>query len=148
MKIRIETDNSIMEPEIIIRCGEIDSEVVKAQRALLEAISAESRLQLEKDGKEFYLFPEEILFFEASAGKTWAHTTDEVFEAKLRLYELEAILPHSFIRISKSAIVGCSEIYSVEKNITGPSVVRFRGSHKQISASRQYFRILQDRLNG
>ena len=147
MKIRIETDDSISEPEIVIRCGKIDAEVAKVQNALLEALYAENRIKTEKEGKEYFFIPEEILFFESSEGKTWAHTAGEVFEVKMRLYELETILPASFIRISKSAIVGCSKIYSVEKNLAGPSIISFRGSHKKISASRQYYKILQEQLN-
>ncbi|MDR0875735.1 MAG: LytTR family transcriptional regulator, partial [Clostridiales Family XIII bacterium] len=90
---------------------------------------------------------EEILFFETEGKKIYAHTRDEVFEAKLRLYELEELLPRSFLRVSKSAIVGTKAIYAIDKNPVGPSTIHFRGSHKKLSVSRQYFKILHDRLN-
>jgi DNA-binding LytR/AlgR family response regulator len=146
MKIRIETDDKLEEPEVIIRCPAINADVAQLQAALMDALSAENRILLEREGCEYYLSAEEMLFFETGAGKTWAHTADEVFETGMRLYALETALPGSFLRISKSAIVNVLHIYSIEKNITGPSIIRFRGSHKQITASRQYFKLLQDRL--
>ncbi|GHU51211.1 DNA-binding protein [Clostridia bacterium] len=147
MKIRIDIDENAEESEVIIRCKTPDAEVVKIQQAVLEVLTAETRLQLTREDKDYYLLPEDILFFETMGGKTYAHTGSEVFETKFRLYELEESLPRSFIRVSKSAIVGTKHIYSIAKNITGPSLIQFFGSHKQISVSRQYFRILQDRLD-
>lgn len=146
MKIRIEIDETAEESEVIIRCARIDPTIVHVQSAVLDALAEEQRLSLFKNGMEYYLPPDDILFFEAVGGKTWAHTPDDVFEIKMRLYELEEMLPRSFIRISKSAIVGTKNIRSIEKNIAGPSIIRFGGSHKQIAASRQYFKILKERL--
>ncbi|MDR0851735.1 MAG: LytTR family transcriptional regulator [Clostridiales Family XIII bacterium] len=148
MKIRIEIDEKTEAPEIIIRCSRVDAEIARVQNALLDTLAEDRRLLLTKEGREYYLPPEQILFFESASGKTFAHTADETFEIKMRLYEIEEILPRSFIRVSKSAIVGTEKIYSIEKNITGPSTIRFRGSHKQITASRQYFKILQEKLGG
>jgi DNA-binding LytR/AlgR family response regulator len=64
----------------------------------------------------------------------------------MKLYELEQALPRSFLRVSKSAILNTAKIYSIAKNLAGPSVVGFRGSHKQISVSRRYFPLLTDML--
>jgi DNA-binding LytR/AlgR family response regulator len=146
MKIRIEIDKTAEEAEVIIRCARIDRIVSHIQGAVLDALAEEQRLLLLKNGMDYYLPSEDILFFEATGGKTWAHTAEDVFEIKMRLYELEEMLPRSFIRISKSAIVGARKIHSIEKNIAGPSLIRFDGSHKQVAASRRYFKILKERL--
>jgi DNA-binding LytR/AlgR family response regulator len=147
MKIRIDIDENAKEPEVVIRCRALDDELVRIQTALVKASSESLRLHAARAGEEYYLAPEDVLFFESESGRTWAHTADAAFEVKMRLYELEEVLPHSFIRVSKSAIVGVTHIYSIARNLTGPSVVSFRGSHKKLSASRQYFKVLQDKLN-
>jgi DNA-binding LytR/AlgR family response regulator len=147
MKIRIDIDEDAGEPEVIIKCRTVDEEIARVQTAVVKAASEGSRLHAVKADAEYYLAPEDVLFFESESGRTWAHTADDAFEVKMRLYELEDVLPHSFIRVSKSAIIGVTHIYSIARNITGPSVVSFRGSHKKLSASRQYFKVLQDKLN-
>jgi DNA-binding LytR/AlgR family response regulator len=146
MKIKIDIDHGAAEIEVVIKCSEVTDEVVKLQNAVLSALADDSKLQFTKNGKEYYLTANHILFFEATGGKTYAHTAVDVYETKLKLYELESILPHNFVRVSKSAIICTDRILSIAKNITGPSVVEFSGSHKKISVSRQYFNILRDRL--
>ena len=147
MKIRIDIDENIDEEEVVIKCKEITEDVTKVQAAILSALKDKMTLELMKEGKEFFLSPEEILFFESQGGRTYAHTHSDTFETKLKLYELEEMLPRRYLRVSKSAIIDVESIYSIAKNITGPSVVQFRGSHKQINVSRQYFGILKSRLN-
>jgi DNA-binding LytR/AlgR family response regulator len=146
MKIRIETDENAKETEVVIRCRQIDSEVAAIQSAVLAKVAGGAKLWVTKNGEDFFLTPDEILFFESTSGKTWAHTSNDAFETRMRLYELAESLPRSFLRISKSAILNTAKIYSIAKNLTGPSVVSFRGSHKQISVSRQYFPLLADSL--
>jgi DNA-binding LytR/AlgR family response regulator len=148
MRIRIDIDENAGEPEVIIKCRAVDEEVARVQTAVVRAASEGSRLHAAKAGEEYYIALEDVLFFESEGGRTWAHTADDAFEVKMRLYELENVLPHSFIRVSKSAIAGVTHIYSIARNLTGPSIVSFRASHKKLSASRQYFKVLQDKLNG
>jgi DNA-binding LytR/AlgR family response regulator len=139
----------LTEVEVVIRAPSVDDGTLDVQNAVLKAlsgISERAKLRLTKGEKDFYLPMTEILFFESDGGKTFAHTAGDVFSVKMRLYELEEILPASFIRVSKSAIIGVSEILSIEKNPVGPSMVQFRGSHKKLSVSRQYYKILQDKL--
>jgi DNA-binding LytR/AlgR family response regulator len=146
MKIRIDIDRGADEPEVVIRCRRADEEVLRVQRAALEASAPGARLKAVKGGEDYYLVPDDVLFFDSERGRTWAHTRGEVFEVRLRLYELEEVLPRGFIRVSKSAIVGVAHIYSIARNLTGPSVISFRDSHKRISASRQYYGLLRDKL--
>ncbi|MCL2280906.1 LytTR family transcriptional regulator, partial [Candidatus Saccharibacteria bacterium] len=96
MKIRVEIDEQMNEPEIVLHCPAIDGEVARIQTAILDALSKERKLTLVRDGRDYYLPAENILFFEAVDGKTWAHTAKNIYEIKLRLYELENILPASF----------------------------------------------------
>nr|WP_302466572.1 LytTR family DNA-binding domain-containing protein [Ruminococcus bicirculans (ex Wegman et al. 2014)] len=85
-------------------------------------------------------------FFETGEHNLNAHTSDDVFQVKMKLFELEEILPRKFVRVSKSAIVNVKHIYSVERNITSASLISFAGTHKQLYASRSYYKLLKLRL--
>ncbi|MDR0854186.1 MAG: LytTR family transcriptional regulator [Clostridiales Family XIII bacterium] len=151
MNIRIDIDDKLSEVEVVIRTPSVNDDALEVQNAVLKALSGlaeKAKLRLTKGEKDFYLPVTDIIFFESDGGKTFAHTAGDVFEVKMRLYELEEILPSSFIRVSKSAIIGVKEILSIEKNPVGPSMVGFRNSHKRLSVSRQYYKILQDKLGG
>ena len=63
-----------------------------------------------------------------------------------KLYELEELLPGSFMRISKSTIANLDYIYSITRNLTASSVVEFVGSNKRAMVSRGYYKLLVERL--
>lgn len=144
MKIRIELQKDLNETEVVIRCRELDEEVMRIQQSLSKL--SDSKIALVRDDKEFFLSMNTILFFEAVDGKTYAHSSEHIFTSKYRLYELENLLPKYFVRISKSAIVNTNRIISITRNLTGPSLIRFKGSHKQISVSRSYYKGLRSKL--
>ena len=74
------------------------------------------------------------------------HTAKDIYETKLRLYELEDILPGNFIRVSKSTILNATRVRAIHKNITGASEVEFAGSSKKVFVSRNYFKLLMAKL--
>lgn len=144
MKIRIETSKNLKETEVVIRCGELNGEVMKIQQALSNI--NDSKLALMRDDKEYFLPVDTMLFFETVDGKTYAHSQEYIFTSKLKLYELENLLPSHFTRISKSAIINTKRILSITRNLTGPSLIRFSKSYKQISVSRSYYKDLRNKL--
>ncbi len=87
------------------------------------------------------------MFFETSADGVYAHTKNDAYVVKLRLYELEKELPDSFMRVSKSTIINLSKIMSLQKNITSSSLVRFMNSVKEVYVSRMYYKELKLRLH-
>lgn len=76
----------------------------------------------------------------------YAHTLNEVYQVKYKLYELEEILPQNFIRISKSTILNINHIYSITRNITSASLVEFKNTHKKVYVSRGYYKVLKLKL--
>lgn len=64
----------------------------------------------------------------------------------MKLYELEELLPASFLRVSKSAIINTGQIRAIHKNITGASEVEFNGSNKRAFVSRSYFKLLTNKM--
>ncbi len=146
MKVRIEIDDSITEDEVVIRCRRFDSNTARIQQAVTD-LSQQSDLSFFKDNTEYYMPVERILFFETSPSGIDAHTADDVFTIKKKLYELEEMLPRCFMRVSKSAILNLNMVYSVEKNITASSLVRFMGTQKIVYVSRIYYKAMKQRLD-
>ena len=110
VKLHIEVSDGLTEDEVIIRCDHIDDTVQKLQ-AYIRSLSC-SKLTFYKGKQEFYLPVDEILFFETDGEQVYAHTINDAFRVKHRLYELEAILPRDFTRAAKGIIVNTSRIYA------------------------------------
>ena len=144
MKVRIELDPQMDEPEMIIRAPRLTEEVTRLQQLILE--QKMMPLTFYKDRSEYFVDVSEILFFETDGEKIYGHTREEAYEVRQKLYELEEILPISFCRISKSTIVNAKQIYSIEKSFSGTSTVNFYQTHKQVHVSRHYYQLLKERL--
>lgn len=147
MKIRIEIDPDVDESEVVIRCSRIDESVAQIQSLLLDSEGDRRKIVFYKDDTEFYLTVDEVLFFETADNTVWAHTADDEFQVKYKLYELEDILPKSFMRVSKSTILNTHKVYSIMRNLTAASKVEFHRSHKVVYVSRNYYKNLRDRLS-
>ena len=143
MKIRIEVDESITEEEVIIRCKELSEDIHKLQEVLKESINKKEEIVFYKEEKEFYFSIDNILFFEIEDNSINAHTKDDCYRVKYKLYELESILPKYFTRVSKSTILNINHIYSISKNLTGASLVEFQNTYKKVYISRSYYKLLK-----
>lgn len=146
MKIRIEIDDGIAEDEVIIRCRGLTAEVTAVQKVVSDVVNASQRFPFYKGNTEYYLTLDEILFFETDEHGVSAHTKDEMYQTKYKLYELEDVLPGAFMRVSKSTILNTNHIYSISRNLTASSVVTFYDTHKQVYVSRNYYKPLISKL--
>lgn len=144
MKVRIELDPQMDEPEMIIRAPRLTEDVARLQQLILE--QKMTPLTFYKDRSEYFVDVSDILFFETDGEKIYGHTREEAYEVRQKLYELEEILPIAFCRISKSTIVNTKQIYSIEKSFSGTSTVNFYQTHKQVHVSRHYYQLLKERL--
>ena len=148
MKLKLEMVPEMEETEVIIKCANIDSDILRLQQVIDEFIHGKNSFVFYKEDTEFYFSVEEVLFFETEGNKVNAHTIDDVYTVKYKLFELEELLPGHFVRISKSGIVNANKIYSIQRNITSSSAIEFQGSHKQIFVSRSYYKVLKNKLEG
>jgi len=142
--LRIEISDEQNEPEVIIRCSQIDDNVRKLQTYVKDLSSP--KIVFYKGQQEFFLPLEDILFFETEGERVFAHTTKDAFMVKYKLYELEEMLPRNFARASKGTIVNTSRIYAINRQLTSSSQVKFTNTHKQIYISRHYFNTLKDTM--
>ncbi|MDE6593375.1 MAG: LytTR family transcriptional regulator [Oscillospiraceae bacterium] len=143
MKIIIETPPQDAEDEIIIRCHELDEEVMsliyalKQGRTRITAYSGKTILQLS---------PKDIYYFESVDNKVFAYCEKEVYEVKEKLYEIETIYSKTdFQRISKSVIVNISRIESVAPTLGARLEANLQNGERVI-ISRQYVPNLKKKL--
>lgn len=146
MKIQIELDSSLSENEIRIRCPRLTDDIYRLEQLLSQMDPSGQKLRCQKGNTQYYLSPDDILFFETEAGGVVAHTEQDIFETNQKLYELEEILPRYFMRISKSAILNTRKVYAINRNIAASGAVEFRNSHKQVYVSRNYYKALIEQL--
>jgi len=145
VKLHIEVSEGLPEDEVTIRCGRVDETIQKLQ-AYVNSLNR-PKLTFYKGQQEFYLPIGEILFFETEGEQIHAHTANDAFRVKYRLYELETMLPHVFTRAAKGIIVNTSRIYAINRSLTSSSQIRFTGTHKQVYVSRHYYQSLKIKIN-
>lgn len=143
MKIIIETPPEGAEDEIIIRCRELDEEIMsliyalKQGRTCITAYSGKNILRLS---------PKDIYYFESVDNKVFAYCEKEVYEVKEKLYEIESIYGKTdFQRISKSVIVNISRIESVAPTLGARLEANLQNGERVI-ISRQYVPDLKKKL--
>ena len=146
MKIRTEICDDGQE-EIIIRCR-TRSEQIKSIESMLENLVASDReMILHSSGVEYYVPIKEILFFDAYDGKIYAHTKEKTFTCDYKLFELEDLLPSSFLRISKSTVANIMLISYLKRELVGNGEIGFKGCDKRTYFSRGYYKILRDKID-
>lgn len=146
MKIKVEVDAALEQDEIILRCRELNSEMLDFQKALQNIILQKNQLIFYKADTEYYFSLDKIIFFETEENWVNAHTKDDIYQVKYKLYELEGLLPMYFARVSKSTILNINHIFSISKKLTSSSVVEFQNTHKQVYVSRHYYKLLKIKL--
>ena len=146
LKVTIEIDPGATECEVTIKCPGVNEEVVRIQKLLSGNPAGEPQISFFKEDSEFFLPLDTVLFFETDGGQIRAHTADDEFETRYKLYELEEMLPSCFIRISKSTILNTHKLYSITKNLAGASKIEFQGTYKTVYCSRNYYKALKEIL--
>ncbi|QZT29439.1 LytTR family transcriptional regulator [Streptococcus suis] len=144
MKVRIEFDDNLEQVEVVIRASHLGPEIEQIQQAL-QQLSRPS-LVFYKGSSEYFLSIGEVLFFETDGTKIFAHTSDDAYEVKMKLYELEEYLPIYFCRVVKSTIVNSKAVYSLDKSFSGTSRISFYKTHKEVHVSRHYYHLLKEKL--
>ena len=146
MTLKIRTEISDTE-EIVIRCREKGERARSLEAAIELALRGENEVSLFSGGIEYFVPKINILFFESSNGKVYAHTRDKIYSSSYKLFELEELMPPCFVRVSKSAIANISEISYLRREIVGNGEMGFRGCDKKVYFSRAYFKLLQYKID-
>lgn len=144
MKLRIEERGG--DEEVVIFCNSKNEKVKRIESAVERILSEDRKMVLTLGDTEHYVSKKDILFFETYDGRIAAHTRENMFCYSGTLQSVEKLLPHSFVRASKSCIVNAAEICALSKNFTGLGEVLFRRSEKKAFVSRGYYKELKQRV--
>lgn len=131
--------------QVIIECVEVTKEVRDIYTYALTKgteLSGISGDQL----KRFRL--EDVCYFEAVDEKSFAYTTENVYELKLRLYEIEqAYEPYHFVRCSKSVVLNLMQLDGISPALNGRFLANMKNGEK-LMISRQYAQNLKKIVMG
>lgn len=144
MKIIVELDDNLNSDQIVIRCKEKTNLLKNIEQQVKKYES--NKVCFYKQNQEYYIDLNDIIFLETDDNSISAHTINDIYYVKSKLYELERTLPSNFIRISKSTIANTDHIYSLNKNLTSSSVIEFNKTYKKVFVSRFYFKNLKMKL--
>lgn len=130
--------------QIIIRCRQVDSEVIRL-KSHIELF--DSKLSAKKNNELYFINSSDVLYFESVDNHTFLYTTDDVLEINQRLYELESILSaKDFARISKSQIVNINKIQSLKPELNR-TILATMCNNEQLSISRKYIKTIRNILS-
>lgn len=143
MKLVIEQNRNFQETEIIIRCSSINSELQK----IIDAIKISSfTITAYKDGYLQKINHEDICYIESVDEKTFIYCENDVYDCKMKLFELEETLTNSsFVRISKSCILNIDFIEKVKPMLNGKYEVLLINGEKLI-INRHYVPIFKKKF--
>ena len=131
------------EEEIIIKCRVLDEETRKLLNRFKQG---RDKLKAYKKGEITLIDAAEVFYFESVDQKVFACCAKEVYEIKMRLYELEEALPEEdFIRAGKSSILNLNKIKSLTPAFSGRFEALLQNGEKAI-ISRQYVGTLKRKL--
>lgn len=143
MKIIINIDENVPETEITISCNQLTDEIENIM-ATLRIMN--QQMVVFKEEENHLLDVSRISYIEALERKTFVYTEDDVFESKLKLYEMEDKLCRSgFFRVSKSCLVNLRYIKTIRNDVERRIRLTLKNG-EQVMVSRQYAEEIKRRL--
>lgn len=143
LKITINIDEENEETEINIKCKQLTKDIENLVATLR---IYNQQMVVIKDNENYLLDVNKISYIEALERKTFVYTEEEIYESKLKLYEMEQKLCQSgFFRISKSCLVHLKYIKSIKNDVERKLRLTMKND-EQIIVSRQYAEEIKKRL--
>jgi len=141
LKVTIE-EISTEQEEVIVRCRQMTPELLR----VLSQLKSSFTLVAYKGNEIHRVSSADIYYIEVVDNSTFIYCSDQVFDSKQKLYELEELLSGGdFLRISKSVILNMSKIKSLSPALNGRFEAKLDNNEKVI-ISRQYVGDLKKRL--
>lgn len=143
MKVTIDKSELYSDPEIIVKCREIDE-------VLQDIISyigiADKNMIGDLDGELFFIPLNSILYFESVDKIVYIYTDKQVYRSSAKLYLLEEQLVDTyFARISKTTILNLKKLNSVRK-VRNAKLEGTLINNEKTLISRQYVAEIKKRL--
>lgn len=106
------------------------------------------RLFVVKDGEQFVIAPQNVIYMESVDGVTYLYTSEEVYRTNLSLAAAEAAyIEEGYFRCSKSMVIN---IYRIEKlkSQSGNRIDAMMDNGEHVMISRRYAKELRRILKG
>ena len=142
MKITIKEPPAGAEEEIIVLCRNISPELLTVLNTLK---TPSNPLVGYIDNEVHRINPSDIFYFEAVDKKTFIYCEHDVYESKLKLYEVDELAMTDFFRISKSIIVNLNKIKSLTPALSG-CVEAVLTNKERVIIARRYVNELKQNL--
>ena len=143
MNLIIETDKTLKDTEIRIRCAAVDEQIT----GLIASIRMHDHHLIGKHNGETVVIPiGTILYIETVDRHTFAYTHQSVFEINSTISELENNLANtSFVRTGKSCLINLYRVKSLRPYVGGRLFARL-DNNEEVIVSRMYAKELKRRL--
>lgn len=143
MRIIIEEPLDDGEDEIILRCRDLNDELMQLIYGLK---MYDKKLTGSSNGKIYFIDPTDVFYFEAVDNKVFIYCEKQVYETKMKLYEIEAVYMNTdYFRASKSSILNLQKIVNIKAAFNGRFEAELLNGEK-IIISRQYVPSLKEKL--
>ena len=134
MNVQIKIISGLEEPYVEIYTSDITGDI----QNLLSLIKASSNIvTAQQDERTIVLKERDIYMIRVENEKTIIYCKEKKYYSKKRLYELENILKHSFMKISKTTLVNLQYIDGVEASFGGTMLLILKNGCKDY-VSRKY----------
>ena len=134
MNAQIKIISGLEEPYVEIYTSDITDDI----QNLLSLIKASSNIvTAQQDERTIVLKECDIYMIRVENEKTIIYCKEKKYYSKKRLYELENILKHSFMKISKTTLVNLQYIDGVEASFCGTMLLILKNGCKDY-VSRKY----------
>lgn len=144
MKIQLLIDEKFQETEIHI-CAKQYNEQIERLMKQLQVVQTTTVIDGYLQQEIHMLKIKDIYFIYAEGAKVYLQTTEHEFESRRKLYELETMLSHDFVRVSKSMLVNINKIASIQMGRIGSTEI-ILDDESCVHVSRKYFKELKSRL--
>ena len=142
MKVTVDKDPKYVDPEIIVRCQELNDTL----QDIISYIDISDRIIGEYEGEFCFIPTKDILYFESVDKAIFIYTREKVYKASARLYTFEEQLKNTYFqRISKSTILNLRKLRSV-KNGKNYTLVGTLFNDEKILISRHYVQKIKEKL--
>jgi len=144
MKIRIDRSDAYeSEPELVIHCREVDSEV---QKVLSLLDMQKKKLLGFAEQVECVIDPTEVLYCESVDGTVYIYAKDQVYKTAYTLNEIETSFSQTgYFRCSKSMVLNINSVKSLKSEL-GNRIDALLSNDEHIIISRHYVKQLRTLL--
>lgn len=147
MKVQILKIQPGEEERADLHVGEVSPQIQRLADYIGREEYLETVLSCRLGERTFRVSSRAVSFLEALEGRVYVHAGNQIFENSRRLYELERMLPPSFVRISKSGILNLDQVKSYSPLPNGLMRADMKNG-EEVYISRKYLREIRDRRKG